>query len=31
VIEHVGAGLLELGLDPALFDFELAVADHPPR
>ena len=31
VVEHVGAGVLELGLDPALFDFELTVADHPRR
>jgi precorrin-2 dehydrogenase/sirohydrochlorin ferrochelatase len=31
VVEHVGAGLLELGLDPALFDFELTVVDHPRR
>ena len=31
VVEHIGAGLVELGLDPALFDFECGVADHSPR
>jgi precorrin-2 dehydrogenase/sirohydrochlorin ferrochelatase len=31
VAEHIGVGLLELGVDPALFDFERGAADHPPR
>jgi precorrin-2 dehydrogenase/sirohydrochlorin ferrochelatase len=31
VVQHIGAGLVELGFDPALFDFECGVADYPPR
>lgn len=31
VIKHVGAGLVELGIDPALLNTERRAADHPAR